>query len=206
MLLAVPALALVCAPALARPGYDSLPPNSMKPDVQVHMSTFSDGRGDRGDTKAFGTDRFGRDSYDRQPSRTTPDRPTDTAYGRPSHESVPLKAEVQQKLQSGDSREGSTAAKPAARTAPEQRQASDLMGRQAKPAPIPLQPQVMLRLQNGDSRDSGGAKPNAAARPADRQAEHKQSLSRSQKEALCKQTGVCMPLATGSDDVEDKTE
>jgi hypothetical protein len=206
MLLAVPALALLCAPALARPDHDSLPPHDMKADVQVHMATFSDGRGDRGDAKAFGTDRYGRDSYDRQPSRATPDRPSDTAYGRPSHANLPLKAEVQQKLQNGDSREGSTALKPAARPAPEQRQNGDLFGRQMKPAPLSLQPQVAMRLQSGDSRDSAGAQGNPAARPSEDRAGHKQPLSRSQKEALCKQSGVCMPLAGGSDDVEDKTE
>src|SRR5690349_6718939 len=99
MLLAVPALALLSAPAMARPDHDA-PPHAFKADVQVRMSAFSDGRGE---TRSVASDQ--RDAYDRAPSRSVDQRPHDS-YGRESHVALPFKADVQQRLQNGDSREG----------------------------------------------------------------------------------------------------
>jgi hypothetical protein len=199
MLLAVPALALLSAPAMARPDHDA-PPHALKAEVQVHMATFSDGRGE---TRSIASDR--RDAYDRASSRTVEQRPHDS-YGRESHAVLPFKAEVQQRLQNGDSREGN-AAKPAARTTATESRTWDSYGRQDKPAPIPMKTQISMRLQGGDNRDSSpAAKSNPAARNAADKGEHQAPLTRAAKEQICKNYGVCMPLAFGSDDVEDKTE
>lgn len=198
MLLAVPALALLAAPAMARPG--DLPPGALKADVNVRMSSFTDGRGDRGDAPAHALT-GGRDAYDRsQPSH---ERAHD-AYGRESHFQAPIKAEVAIKMQKGDNREGSSKTAAAASTPAAQSATNDRMGREQKAPPVQLKTQIVLRMQNGDSRESSAAK-SAAARPADKEASAK-PLSRTQRDALCKQTGVCLPMPAGSDDVEDKTE
>jgi hypothetical protein len=200
MLLAIPALALLSAPVLAKPPTD-LPPGSFRPDFSVRMSTFSDGRGDRGDAPAHALT-GGRDTYDR--AQNPSHERTWDALGRESHVQAPIKADVALKMQHGDNRDGGASQAAAARSSTSQ-QKDDRMGRQAQQPPVQLKPQVQLRLQNGDSRESSAAKAAPAARTTDAQQQAK-PLSRAQKELLCKQTGVCMPAAAGSDDVEDKTE
>jgi hypothetical protein len=163
------------------------------------MSAFTDGRGDRGDAPAHALTQ-GRDAYDLA-RNTSHEKPFD-ALGRETHFQAPIKADVAIKLQNGDNREGSS--KTAAAQSSVAAQKNDRMGREMHAPPVPMKTQIMLRMQNGDSRESSGGK-SAAAKPADKEASAK-PLSRTQRDALCKQTGVCLPMPAGSDDVEDKTE
>jgi len=200
MLLAVSGLALLAAPAMARPG--DVPTGTFKPDVSMRMSASTDGRGDRGDVAAHPLTQ-GRDAYDLA-HNPTHERTYD-AQGRQSHFQAPIKAEVAIKMQKGDNRESSSKSAAAASSAATEK--NDRMGREQSAPPVQLKTQIVLRMQNGDSRESSGAK-GAAARPADRStaAASPKPLSRTQRDALCKQTGVCLPMPAGSDDVEDKTE
>jgi hypothetical protein len=197
MLLAVPALALLATPAMARPA--DLPPGSFKADYSVRMSAATDGRGDRGDAPAHALTN-GKDAYDlaHNPSHER----TYDALGRESHFQAPIKAEAAMKMQKGDNREGSSKAAAAKSSAATSK--NDRMGREQHAPPVQLKTQVVLRMQNGDSRESSGAKSGAAARPADHASS--KPLSRTQRDALCHQSGVCLPVLAGSDDVEDKTE
>jgi hypothetical protein len=192
MLLAVPALALLSAPAMAKP---DLPPGTLRTEVQMRIQ--ADGRADRQIEHAA------RPSADAYQSTARDQKPTFDRLGRESHFVAPLKASIALKIQNGDNREGSSAARQAAAT-PQAAQSKDNL-RPSHFAP-PLKTQIALKIQNGDNRDTASGK--GASRPADRSAkdEHKAPLSKSQKEALCRQTGVCIPYLQGSDDADDKVE
>ncbi len=193
MLLAVPVMALLGAPAMAKP---DLPPGTFKADVRMHMQV--DGRVEGQVDHAA---RPSADSYSAsQKSETT----TFDKMGRESHFVAPLKSQVALKIQNGDNREGSSAARAAAATPAAGTQKDNLRASHFVP---PLKTQIALRIQAGDSRDTSNGK-SASSRPADRsdKSAHAAPLSKGQKEALCRQTGVCIPYLQGSDNTEDKTE
>jgi hypothetical protein len=184
MLLAVPALALLSAPVLAKP---EVP---FKPEVQMHVS--SDGRADLHVDHSSRVD----------PYAVSVEKPAaDSRYGRESHFQAPIKADVAIKMQNGDNREGSSAKTAAAAHPAEQNAAAA----NSKFVP-PLKTSVALRLQNGDSRDSNGASTKATGAKGGADRAERKGISKHQKELLCQQTGVCLPSPEGSDDTEDKTE
>ncbi len=198
--------------ALARPWDrdNPPPPNTVRPEISLRVA--NDGRADQQ------LDRSGhQDPYARTDSKPAPDR----SYGQERHGApIPLKADIQMKMQHGDNREGGSALSKSAQSMNTSNANDSLYGRKAPAAPIPLKSQIALRMQNGDNRDGGSSK-GAAERPADQSGkgahkawqtkndrEHgmKQPLSRDQKDAVCKHTGICLPTLTGSDNSDDKSE
>lgn len=194
MLLAVPALALLAAPALAKPDVP------YKAEIRMHVS--EDGRADLHVSPSSRPD-----AYDRTVNNVTGSN--HDRFGRDSKVVLPFKADVQQKLShSGDNPEGAAhpaAAKPREVVSHDNNPYAGL--RASKFAP-PIKTQVALRLQGGDNRDSSTAKSGSAAKPADHNDRNarKAPLSRDEKTSLCRHTGVCLPFLAGSDDTEDKTE
>ncbi|HZS40578.1 MAG TPA: hypothetical protein VFF06_27285 [Polyangia bacterium] len=171
------------------------------------MKVAADGRADRQ------MDR----SYHYDPYSVTVQKPNaDRNYGQATHGApVQLKAEVALRMQKGDNREGSSAASKRADVSQQSSRTDNKLGRKDAPAPIPLKSQITMRMHNGDNREGGvehkiGAANNAArdrsgAATAEKKDGLKTPMSREDKLALCKQTGVCIPMLQSSDDSDDKT-
>jgi hypothetical protein len=188
VLLAVPALALIGAPALANP---DIP---YKAEVRMHAST--DGRAD------LHVDHSSRpDAYDRT---VTNARGSNRGYDRPSTVVLPLKIEARMKLGNGDDREGSGAKAQVPTTVTSQPANNPYAGLRSNPPPIPYNQVAIQKMQNGDRREEASSPAQPSASSGGQAAKHHVPLSRHEKEMLCKMTHVCMPLQLGSDDPDDK--
>ena len=172
------------------------PPGMMRQEVQMRMPV--DGRGD-----TMMPMREARPEPWQRPERPQAERPSSQRMD------LPFKSDVAQKAHPGDSREMTP--KPQALDARVQNQkpAGDRMGRaDVKPA-LPIKTEVMMKQQHGDNRDGASTAPAAAAGSAAKStasAQKQQVMTPHDKEMLCKMTGVCLPQAHATDDVEDKTE
>lgn len=195
--------------ALAKP-WDrenaSPPPGAFRSEIQLRGSV--DGRAD------LHADRASRpDPYSMETAKPAPDRDVGQAKAPPP---VQFKAEITMRMQHGDNREGGSASQVSS-TAAQRPTVDNSFGRQAKPAPIPLKSEVALRLQGEGNRDDGSASKRDAADKRDRNSKEQHltvkhvgsnanaPLSPDEKTALCKHTGVCVPVYLESDDVSDKT-
>jgi hypothetical protein len=185
--------------ALAKPWDDhaSPPPGTLRPEVQMKLA--ADGRAD------LQVDHSSRPApYAQNAAKPAPDR----SYGQMSHGApVQLKAEIALKMQRDD-REGSGAAAAKRPDVGQTAHVDNSFGR-AKPAPaIPLKMDIQMKMQKGDNRESSDSR-SALSKPADRDSQKagglKKPMSRESKLALCKQTGVCIPMLSASDDSDDKT-
>lgn len=180
--------------------HGSAPPGVIRSEFSLRGA--SDGRADLHQDRAGHADR-----YATTVSKPLPDRD----YGQMKHGApVPLKSQIALRMQNGDSREGSAAkqkvAEAASRATPD-----NSFGRAKPAAPVPMKMEIAIRMQHGDNRE-GGSNKQIAQRPGDassRSAEHKglaKPLSFDQKVALCRQTGVCLPLLMSTDNSDDKSE
>jgi hypothetical protein len=191
-LVALSLVGAVCAPAWARPDHDHIPPGALRGDVQMRMPV--DGRGDTASPMM---------RQDRPEPWQRAEKPVDRPPTTAARADLPLKPEVAQKAHPGDQRE--VAARPQALDARAQATqpgtTSDRFGRPEARPQLPIKIDVAMKAQQGDRLEPAAAAP--AAKSSDKSAH--QSITREQRELLCKATGVCLPMATASDDVEDKT-
>ena len=193
MLLAVPVMALLGAPAMAKP---DLPPGTFKAEVRMHMA--ADGRAERQ------IDHAARPSADAYATTRTDRTTTFDKMGRESHFAAPLKTQIALKIQNGDNREGNSAA-------PFGRRAPGRCAAEGQPPPVALRAaaQDPDRPEDPERRQPRHRQQQERVVEAGRslrQSAHNPPLSKGQKEALCRQTGVCIPFLEGSDNTEDKTE
>lgn len=95
------------------------------------------------------------------------------------------------------------------RPSPEHKVIYDRMGRPERPAPVQLRTEIVLKMQNGDNRETS----SAAARPTNGMSSKQEQgkgefqnprLTPSQREALCRQTGVCLQQKEGNDAADTK--
>ena len=194
------ALSLVgglAAPALARPDSSNdrpPPPSMMRQEVQMRMPV--DGRGD-----TMAPVRESRPEPWQRAERPAQDRAPTGAQRM----DLPLKSNVAQKAHPGDSRE--MAPKPQGLDARVQNQkpADDRMGRPEQKPALPIKTEVMMKQQHGDNRDSSTVPAaSSAGRSSARSSTAK--MTPHDRDMLCRMSGVCLPQAHATDDVEDKTE
>lgn len=168
------------------------------------MRAAADGRADRQVDASSRADRY---------SVTVTKPNADRNYGQMTHGApVQLKAEIALRMQKGDNREASSGAAKRVDTAAQSNRVDNSFGRAKPQAPIPLKMEITMKMHKGDNREGGDSKKAPASRQADRSGSNhdakdglKTPLSREDKMALCKQTGVCIPMLQSSDDSEDKT-
>ena len=188
MLLSFAVLALTASPAMAE-----LP---FKGEYKVRIS--SDGRAEQREEI-----NKSRDAYDRAPSRAG-----STGSERIAREitpPVPLKADIALRMQHGDNRDGADKQHSGVSRQAQSNQPETYKERQ-KPA-IPFKMDIAIKMQHGDNREgdskttSSGlaAKSNTASKGA-----FYHVLSMEQKEALCRQTGVCLPQKFNTGEADEK--
>jgi hypothetical protein len=188
MLLSFAVLALTASPAIAE-----LP---FKGEYKVRLS--SDGRAEQREDISSR-----RDAYDRAPSRagsTGSER-----IARDITPPVPLKADIALRMQHGDNRDGADKQHSGVSRQAQNNQPETYKERQ-KP-PIPLKMDIAIKLQHGDNRE--GADKNTSSGLAQKTNTTSKGvfyhvLSMDQKEALCRQTGVCLPQKFNTGDSDEK--
>jgi len=184
--------------------HGATPPGTLRPEISLRQSG-NDGRADLHQSATAA------DRYDHTVTKPAPDRD----YGQAKHgPPVSLKADIALRMQNGDSREGSTAMSKQA-TVSERGAPDNSYGREHRPPPVALKQEIQQKMQHGDNREGGNASRSPAARPSDSAARHgdgKQDkglarpLSGEEKLAICKHTGVCLPILMATDNSDDKSE
>ncbi len=184
MLLSFAVLALTASPAMAGD-----PP--FKSEYRMRMN--QDGRADLRDAISNR-----RDAYDRNAS--THKETGSERIHREVTPPVPLKADIALRLQHGDNREGNSknaAARP---------QVSENQGQIKHMPPVPFKADIALRMQHGDNREGDSKTSTGSAQKKDTASKGAfyHVLSMDQKEALCRQTGVCLPQKFNTGEADEK--
>jgi hypothetical protein len=107
------------------------------------------------------------------------------------------------------STQGAARVDPYSRPSQEHKVIYDRMGRAEAAPPVQLKTEIVLRMQHGDNRDTSSAaqaKPNGMASKNEQGKGEFQNarLTASQREALCRQTGVCLQQKEGNDSADTK--